>query len=337
MRRIPMNLFFLSILLFITILAAPAQADAPLAGQLRSQPCSGGWRIVASYPPSATCWGWNQTVANTTLIPVPRAYHIAPEYPLVGLVTALGVDWDPASFGVARNQTDIFRPNSEWFVNYRVEIQISSHKQKGGVFNPVTGTNRIYELADHFPQVSWGYENTYLSACPYYSLETVSLDKGGNNGCRSPDVIQGQLGHPFSFDNGSNGPYDLSAGAPDWLWLGSQISSKSGSAQQYGEPAFGMRVTTNWTVWARSNWDHYYRWQCHDVPVIDPVTGKPVIDPVTGKPVTRQVCGWENGGGGGDWVYLGQVTLGYIVVPGQGPQPLYPVPVFQSQPLLSTP
>ena len=333
-RKPRILLIFLLLSIFLLSAQSAVQADAALVSLLLTQPCSGGWEIHTSYPPRAVCYGLDRTVSTTTLIPVPRAYNTAPQYPFVGLVTALGVDWDPASFGVSQSQTSIFLPEDDWFVNYRIELRVSSLQQNGGLFNIGAGTNRFYALRDQLPQVAWGYATTYPSVCPKYTLEHIPESQGGWGGCHSISTIESQLGNPFTVDDSSF--YQMGGARPDWMWLGSQISSKGGSAQKYGEPAFGMEVTTHWTVWARSTWDHYYDWDCHDEVVINPVTGLPVLDPITGEPVTEEVCEWVDRGSGGGFVYLGPATLNYVVVPDQDVQPLYPVPVFQSQPLLTT-
>ena len=328
---------FLACLLLGALFLSPGssvRADSVLVNLLLTQPCSGGWEVHTSYPPRAICYGLDRTVATTTLIPVPRAYNTAPQYPLVGLVTALGVDWDPASFGVSQSRTDIFIPEDDWFVNYRVDTKVSSLDETGQIFNTSYGTNRFYQLKDKFGQIEWGYQNSYMASCQGYTLEKVKRPHGGWGGCRPLGEVERHLGNAYPGIYSSF--YDMSGAQPDWLWLGSQISSKDGTAQKYGEPAFGFEVTTHWTVWARSTWDHYYDWDCHDEAVIDPVTGLPVLDPITGEPVLEEVCEWVDRGSGGGFVYLGPATLNYVVVPDQGVQPLYPVPVFQSQPLLTT-
>ncbi len=203
------------------------------------------------------------------------------------------------------------------------------------MFNPVTGTNRQYALQDQLIQVEAGYPSSYDDACVNYSLENVSLDYGGWEGCRSVSSINNLLGSPFAYH--TSDAYPMQGTQPDWFWLGSQISSKNGSADRYGEPAFGVRVTTYWSVWARSNWNQYFRWECRPEPVVDPGTGLPIIDPITGLPVTQKVCKWHKGGGAGPYVYLGSVLLNYVVLPGAGAQPFYPIAVNQSQPLLTTP
>ncbi len=313
--------------------SSPVQAGSLLIDLLSSSPCSGGWQIQASYPPSATCWGLDRRVANTTLIPVPRAYATVPQYPLVGLVTVLGVDWDPSSFAITNNQSDIYRPESEWFSRYRVEIKISALQEDQRFYNAARESNQDFDLQDAFQQVEWGYPETYPQSCSKYSLETVPMIYGGWDGCSS---VISQLNPGYGISG--NSFYEMTGAQPTWLWLGSQISSKDGSAQRYGERAFGMRVTTQWTVWARSSWADYQRWKCQNEVVIDPITGLPVLDPTTGLPLTHKVCGWKDrGAGASKYVYLGSVLLNYLLVPDEGVQPLYPVPVFQSQPLLTTP
>jgi len=296
---------------------------------LEAYPCS-AFTLKQSPPEQVACTGYRGAQARIS-IPVPYIARVYPQYPVVGLPVILGTGWYPASFGhTSAPRRDLITADTR-VIGYQVELMVRA------VSFDQSGHNRLYKNKERGKALVVGYKETLGRPCSLSTLVTVHKWFGG---------IKGELcGIDHENKTGYKGPksihYEIAgAGEPDWFWGLSQVTPfRLGTTSWKGEPAFAVEISSQWLIFARSRWDKLE--QREKVDTIEECAW--VTNPVTG--INEWICQdvdvyeWKDyGAGEGPWRPLVQRISTWTLAPDRATfVKVYPLLIYQSQPLLQAP
>lgn len=343
MNKLPFRVFTVIALLSITITtpnsltpASAAPASHPLlawtSAQLARQPCV---RVsppetyrLSGVEPQFYCKG-HLSAEAIILVPIPKVVP-TPSTSIVGVPTILSVGWEPSHFNMAA-AAPVDLPPTRWERIYGYQVQLRAVAWPYVDSPQIPPTNRNY--APYELQVHVGYnENTIDEVCGR-SLMQIPGEFGGIRDL----VCENQKNGPAGI---SNTFYVMgSSGRPDWFWVQAEQSSIWGGMTFNGEPAYRIRFASLFRIQARSVWqdreayeivgwkevcDWYYNralgfweWRCRNVPIREWV---------------------RKGPGGTQWTNPNGSTVFYehdfVMTPDNKLSRIYPLLVYQSQPLL---